>query len=259
MLSLPTEPAFARTYEHTKYTDPYEAVLDFHTYDREYRDTELGSSAVSTRMTVPRGRIQSWERGHRPDPVSGLETAREHGWLNCPVDGEIFSALNRLVAGIYSGGSIDAEYSPAFSASDDRVAQQIRDDLETLGAGCQLIESNSQQHDDLRPTNDAAILGRVLVSLGAPKGPKTESVSRLPTYLEWVDPNLRREFVQVYLSNRAVNRKNDTAIEISERRPREYLASLAALIQAVSGVDASASEQSIRIHEDVLPMLGLEQ
>ena len=258
MLSLPTEPAFARTYDASSYADPYDAIIDYQSYDREYRDGELGSSAVSTRMAVPRGRIQSWERGSKPDAVNGLSVAREYGWIECPVDGETFGALNRLVASVFAGGSVDGGFGPAFSASTESVEQQLRTDLSTVGAGCQQVESNSQQHTDLRPTEHKAVFGRVLVALGAPKGRKTESVDRLPAYLEWVEPQIRREFVRVYILNRATELDDKNHIQISERRPADYLESLADLVHSVSGVDVWSGDRSIRIHEDVLPMLEIE-
>lgn len=257
-LSLPTEPAFARTYAGSTYADPYDAVLDYRTYDSEYRDTELGSTAVSNRMAVPRGRIMSWEGGSKPDPVNGLSVARNQGWIECPVDGDIFGALNRLVASVFSGGSINAEFDPAFFAADSTVEQQLRADLSTVGAGCREIESNSGEQVDLRPTEHKAIFARVLVALGAPQGIKTESVDQLPAYLNWVEPEIRREFVRVYILNRATELDDKNHLQISERRPADYLESLAELVHSVSGVDVWSGDRSIRVHEDVLPMLDIE-
>jgi len=146
---------------------------------------------------------------------------------------------------------------PRFSASTDAVEQQLRTDLATVSAGCQRIESNSQQHTDLRPTEHKAIFGRVLVALGAPQGRKPESVDRLPAYVNWVAPEIRREFVRVYILNRGIELDGQNQIQLSERRPVEYLETLAELVHSVSGVDVSSGDRSIRIHADVLPMLDI--
>jgi len=257
MLSLPTPPAVARTYTPGGYADPYDAVVDYQTYDCEFRDSTLGSTAISRRMAVPRGRIRSWERGSQPDAVHGLAVAREHGWLNCSVDSEPFAALNRLVASVFSGGSVSEAFEPAFLTPTESVEHQLRSDLSAIGAGCQQIDSNSADHIDLRPTEHKAVLGRILVALGAPQGLKTESAERLPAYLEWVVPEIRREFVRIYLLNRATDRDGKHYLQISERRPDDYLVSLAELVHAVSGVDVQVSDRSIRVHEDVLPMLDI--
>lgn len=57
-------------------------------------------------MKVPRGQIRTWKDGGKPDEVRGIATTRKHGWLEVDVDSEIFGALNRLVAGVFSGASI---------------------------------------------------------------------------------------------------------------------------------------------------------
>ncbi|SDD44644.1 hypothetical protein SAMN05192552_102340 [Natrinema hispanicum] len=40
--------------------------------------------------------------------MRGLETAREYGWLEADYDDPEFTALNTLVANVFSGGSITA-------------------------------------------------------------------------------------------------------------------------------------------------------
>jgi len=121
-------------------------------------------------MKVPRGQIRTWKDGGKPDVVRGIATTREHGWLEVDVDSEIFGALNRLVAGVFSGGSItDQTFLPSFSAPDDRVEAQLRADLETLGTRCRIAYSNSGNVEELVPKADASVLGRVLVVLGARK------------------------------------------------------------------------------------------
>jgi len=257
MHSLPTEAAVARTYQGSSYVDPTDAIADYREHQREWATTELGSQAISTRMELPRGRIRSWEDGAKPDVVRGIETAREHGWLECPVDSETFAALNRLVAGVFSGGSISKVFVPSFSAPDDEVETQLRADLESLGVGCKLVLSNSGNVEELRPEQDASVLGRVLVALGAPQGPKPDSIKRLPAYVNDVSGSVRRDFVRVYVSNRGVDLSSKNLIQIQEERESQYLDALAALIESTTGVDVSVGERSLRFKPAGMDALGL--
>jgi len=43
---------------------------------------ELGSSALATRLKLPRSRIRPWLEGSVPDPVRAIERATAYGWLN---------------------------------------------------------------------------------------------------------------------------------------------------------------------------------
>jgi len=258
---LPTVDALAATYNTPGYADPMDAVADFNEYQRQWASTQLGSSAISTRMELPRGRLRSWEDGAKPDVVRGIETARGHEWLEQPVDGEQFAALNRLVAGVYSGDSISTDtYEPSFSAPDQIVEEQLRVDLETLGAGCRRVLSNSGNVEELRAESDTTVLGRVLVALGAPQGPKAQTATELPSYLygSEVPEGLRREFVRVYVSNRATVVRDRDFLQIHEERPKRYLDAVAKLVEDVTGVEVWRGKKTIRFRESALDVLGLD-
>ena len=259
MRSLPLVDALAATYNTPAYADPMDAIADFETYRREWASSELGSAAVASRMELPRGRIRSWQDGSKPDVVRGIEVARDHGWIDCEVDSDKFAALNRLVAGVFSGGSIsDSTFAPSFSAPDSYVEDQLRDDLESLGAGCQWVMSNSGNVEELRPESNASVLGRVLVALGAPQGPKAETVDRLPSYLDSVPDELRHSFVRVYVANRGVDVEGKPFVQIMEQRTDRYLDSLAALLRSVTDVDVWRAKKAVRFHDDALSTLGLD-
>jgi hypothetical protein len=209
-------------------------------------------------MELPRGRIRAWKNGAKPDVVRGIETAREHGWLECSVDSDGFAALNRLVAGVYSGGSIsEANFSPSFSSPYALVEDQLRADLEDLGAGCRLVMSNSGNVEELRPERDSSVLGRVLVALGAPRGAKAQTVDALPAYLESASDGIRRSFVRVYVSNRGVHVNKKGFVQIGEQRPAQYLDALAGLIHSATNVELWRAEGSIRFRDDAFDVLDL--
>jgi hypothetical protein len=256
---LPTVEELAATYNPPSYADPMDAVADYETYQREWATTELGSSAVSTRMELPRGRIRSWEEGSKPDVVRGIETAREHGWLECAVDSEIFAALNRLVAGVFSGGSIsESVYVPSFSTPDDRVDDQLRADLETLGVGSQIALSNSGNVEEVRPEQDASVLGRVLVALGAPAGQKAGRIDRLPSYLYRHPEATQREFARVYVANRATDRRDRDFYQIREERSDRYLDAVATLLKKTMDVEVWRGDRTVRFRKAGMAALGLD-
>jgi len=103
---------------------------------------------------------------------------------------------------VFCGGSISKSVStPSFSVPDGAVEARLREDLETLGAGCQMVLSNSGNVEEFRSESDASVLGRVLVALGALAGVKTE-VDRLPAYLyeSAAIYELREPFIRVYMA-----------------------------------------------------------
>jgi len=259
MTTYPSTEALAETYNTPGVQSPLEAIDAYEEYQREWANSELGSYAISTRMELPRGRIRTWKEGGKPDVVRGIETAREHGWLEADVDGEIFAALNRLVAGVFSGGSIsDQTFMPSFSAPDDRVDAQLRADLETLGSGCRIAHSNSGNVEELVPKTDASVLGRVLVALGAPKGPKVENARRLPSYLYQHAESTQHEFARVYVANRAVYRADRDIMQIQEKRSDRYLDALAELLQSTTGAEVWRGERVVHFDPAALSKLDLE-
>lgn len=117
--------------------------------------------------------------GAKPDPARAVEVADERGWFD-GVESDQFGALNRLVAWIFSGGSINSNYVPAFTV-DGRTEHRATDALETLG----LDWRRDREHDPNRateivPTTHASVLGRALLVLGAPKGAKNERADISP-------------------------------------------------------------------------------
>ena len=254
----PTIEAIARTYNTPAYADPVDAIADYDEYSREWENTQLGSAAISTRMELPRGRIRSWEDGSKPDVVRGIETARKHEWAEQPLDSETFTALNRLVAGVFSGGSIsESVFVPSYSAPDEFVEDQLRADLETVGAGCQMVLSNSGKVEEFRPESDASVLGRVLVALGAPLGPKAETVDRLPPYLASAPKAVRREFVRVYVANRGVEMPGKNLVQIMEQRDARYLDAVGSLIESVARVEVARGDRTVRFDKRALTTLEL--
>ena len=185
MSALVTPPDLARTYNPQSYEDAWATVED---YQRvlEYtgRHPNKGSSAVAGALELPRGRVHPWMNGSRPAPVRAIQIAEEHEWLPLATDDAVFPAFNRLVAWIFSRGSItEAEYTPLFSCETAAEQDRFAELCETLGVAYTLARPDSTaKGTEARFTDHRTIIGRLLVLLGAPLGARAATPT-LPSYL----------------------------------------------------------------------------
>ncbi|AGB31771.1 hypothetical protein C488_14972 [Natrinema pellirubrum DSM 15624] len=255
---LVTEQALARTYDSRAYADTYDAVTDYReVMDYAARHPDKGSSAVASALELPRSRIRPWLDGAKPDAVRGLETAREYGWLEAEYGDPAFTALNTLVANVFSGGSIAEQYhQPSFALNHRGEESHVIDALELAGLEYRIVADRDGRADEARPTEDASVLGRVLAVLGAPVGPKADHRLTLPAYLEGAPADVRETFAYAYLENRAVEHQGKATLTLRENRNRDYLESLAALIDDVAGGGVSLRERDIVVSADAARELG---
>ncbi|MFP8952405.1 hypothetical protein ACLI4Z_05435 [Natrialbaceae archaeon A-arb3/5] len=250
--------SLAATYDGGTYEDAWSAV-DQYRRATEYASThDAGSAATATALDLPRGQLRAWIDGDgKPDVVRGIEAARDYGWLDCTYGNAEFTALNALVANVFSSGSIAQEYyRPSFTINHLGESSHVFDALELAGVEYKIIDDRDGRADEVRPTKDETVLGRVLASLGAPVGPKAEQHLSLPSYLEGAPKDTREMFVYAYLENRAVEHGQKATLTIQEQRNREYLADLAALIKDVAGGGVNLRENNIVISADATRRLG---
>lgn len=243
--------AFARTYSHPVYDDPWDAVEDYRRVQAIATDYENPSpTAIADHLDLPRGRVKPWLYGSKPDCVRGIETARKHGWVNVDTDSSVFRGLNVLVAWIFSSGSITAaNYSPYFVLDD-------HDDEPLLTAAADLADVDlhytrslgADRSAELRPVRDGSVLGRVCSVLGAPVGQKSAgSAIELPAYLTHVDERLAREFVQTYLLHRGEHQEGTDYRRFREERPAGYLESVGELIRRLTGEAVTVEGRTVNI------------
>ncbi|MHC3439232.1 hypothetical protein ACYJ1Y_14355 [Natrialbaceae archaeon A-gly3] len=251
---LITDEALARTYDGGYYTDAYAVVEQYHEImSYASRHPDMGSSAISSRFEdIPRSRIRTWtDDGGTPDPIRCIDTAREYGWLYTTPGDDVFRGLNGLVANVFSGGVIDSStYRPSFALNERGTRASVFDALELVGVDYR-VEERDDRADEVFPTDDGTVLGRVLSVLGAPVGAKTQQHLELPDYLEDAPAETRRTFVEHYLENRATRHEGKDTLTIQEEdRPRSYLEDLCALIRDVSGGEVTASDMRVTISAD---------
>ena len=260
MAELLTGEAIAQTYNTPRRADPYGAAEEYRQYQSRFESSQLSDYKIAKKMEIPRGRVRGWKDGSKPDVVRAIEVADGHGWFDLGFDDDAFEAFNRLIAGVFSGGSISEEtFLPSYSTPLDTVEQQVRNDLETVGVGAVLVNSMSGNVEEIRPERDASVLGRVLVALGAPHGQKAKKTVELPAYLDDAPLNIRTEFVRVYVANRGSVVEEKGFVQLRETRPLWYHKQLADMISSVIDADVTHGIDSVRVHISVLDELGLQK
>ncbi|WP_265109621.1 hypothetical protein [Halosolutus halophilus] len=261
--ALLTDQDLARTYDGGVYDDAWMAV-------REYRDViryqtenpDKGYTAIANALDLPKGRVRSWTDGKTPNVVAGIETARDRGWIDVGYEDDAFLALNALVAGIFSGGSIiRTNWIPKWTLNEQGYHSYIVDALELADVGYTTHEeADENSGPTIRPADDGAILGRVLCVLGAPIGKKSELDDiTLPWYLDDAPTDVREMFVHSYIANRGYGDRESARIQIIEDRSQSYRKSLAALLEDVAGAPVTLGDRSITISADAARALGIEQ
>ena len=258
---LPTPPNLARTYAPPAYTDPWKLVED---YQRviEYMGTHpnKGSTAVANALDLPRSRIRPWLNGSIPDAVRGIQFAEQKNWLNLSVTDPCFRAFNALVAWIFAGGSIDeSRHVPLFTIPSREAEIHLETYFEQIDCEYEVVrEADAGRATEARPKTGGAVLGRLLIVLGAPIGTKNEAADiSLPAYLDDAPPRIRSEFVDVYLLHRGQRCSEKDTIVLNESRSESYHQALAALIELVAGASVQANHHSVVVSAEAAR--GLKQ
>ena len=174
----PTAQALARTYSDRGYSDPWEKVLDYRRV-REYaaEHPAHGRTRVGNALDLPPSRVRGWLKDGMPDPVRGIQTAIDHGWLDPDPAGETAAALVDLLAHVLAGGSIKTQtYVPSVTVGRRLETDDVRAVFDRVG-----VETVVRRADDdgrateVLPERDGSVLGRCLVAMGAPAGEKGAS------------------------------------------------------------------------------------
>lgn len=254
----PTVKSLARTYSDRVYADPWEKVLDYRRVQQyAAKHPDAGRTRVGNVLELPPSRVRGWLNGGQPDPVRGISTALEHGWLDLKPDSEMTAALLRLAAHILSGGSIDTRYVPTLTPGGPYTVTDLEAVFHAVG-----VETFTRNADvsgratEVVASDGGTVLGRCLVTMGVPHGSKRD-IATLPPALAVVPDAVRREFVIIMLHHRGVRYEQKATISINEQRAPAYRDSLAALIRGVTGEHATAGERGVVVSAAAVRELGL--
>ncbi|GAA0277501.1 hypothetical protein [Halobacterium noricense] len=249
-MPLPTPHALARTYNTPSYDDPWAAVED---YQRVLEYTaahpDLGSSAVSSRLDLPRSRLRAWMNGSRPDAVRGIQTAEANGWLAEHATAETERALVQLAAWVLSGGSIHIGDSPHVYFSLDHDDGHFATLAAAAGFDYDVVnDATPDRATEARPTTDGAVLARVLVAMGVPADATAkQTATSLPAFVIDLDETLLEAFARIYVLNRGATHADKATLTIREQRPAPYLSELAAVLQSAASEPVTHSGRTVTI------------
>jgi hypothetical protein len=225
----------------------WETVIEYREATRlREQNPEMARAEIARRVDRPASAIRGWLVENKvPRVVSGIRTAREHGWINIDSESERFRSLNQLVAWIFSGGGISVDrFTPHFSVDDPLMLAALSHHFRWLQLDYRCRDQeNPEHHLEVVPAEDGAILGRILSILGAPRGVKAQlnNIS-LPPYLSVVDDEHRHDFVRIYLLNRNTDPKQ--AGSYIQSIPSEaYAHELCDLIESVTPCSATVGHQ----------------
>ncbi|WP_137289908.1 hypothetical protein [Natronorubrum halophilum] len=260
---LIAERDLARTYDGGAYSDPWTAVFDYQAVLRyASQHPNKGSHAIATALEIPRSRIRPWlDSGSKPDPVRGIETARNYGWLDAAYLDPEFQALNTLVANVFSEGSIgSSRFQTSFALNHRDHRSHVIDALEGSGLEYEFHhEDDNGRATEVRPTDDSSVLGRTLAVLGAPIGSKAAREDVTPPWsLEDTSFETRELFVLSYLANRAIHHRDKETVHIQENRPKANRDELAGLIEDVAKESVTSGDRAVIISAVAARLLGLQ-
>lgn len=218
-----------------------------------------GSSAVASRLDLPRSRIRTWvDDGGRPDAARGLDTLTSKGWLHLDWDGSALRALACLVVWTVAGGSIARQYwQPAWS-----VSPGTERDLERIGDVLGL-EWRQRHVDDERSGTEwvptpTAPLGRLLAVLGAPTAAREGPA--LPPWLVLDAPRaIRLDASRVIVRQRGTAIGKPTSpiqLALRESGRREAIVRLLRSVIPPDGDIRTGESQFIRLDRRAAELLG---
>lgn len=240
---------FARTYQNRVYEDPWRTVEDYRkVMEWTTENPRNGATSIANRFDLPRGRVEGWLDGSRPNSVRGIEIAREQGWIQPDPNSATFRGLNALVAWTLQSGSITSDtWVPFLTVGTEHDRKLLSTAANLAGVALDLTRSaGALRSQELRPIEHGSVLGRVLVVLGAPQGTEREKGDvSLPDYLNHVPERLAKEFVQSYLHNLGRNHDGRYYIHLRPSHSDNYRQSVAQLVQQLTGEQVSVIEQNI--------------
>lgn len=262
-MTLPSAKELARTYNTPAYDDPWQSVEDYQrVLEYTAENPSLGSSAVSSRLDLPRGRIRPWMNGSCPDVVHAIQTAEAKNWTSETETQDSVRGVVGLAAWILSAGSLNLDdagrarfaLKPDTRTEFQKLASTARIDYEIIREG-----NNSQpgRATEAVATSDGSVFARILHSLGVPPGPKSEShPEQLPPFVDSLGRDLKTLFATIYLLNRGTPNESGHVVTVQEVRPKSYLDELAELFEDVTGERVTSTDARVTLSKAATRSVG---
>ncbi|WP_141212700.1 hypothetical protein [Halorubrum sp. Ea8] len=252
--------ALARTYNHPSYEDPYEAVRDYNrVVEATANNPNKGSTALSTIVELPRGRIRAWvDEDGMPDAARGVMLAQRHGWVD--PDGDMSVALAALAGHLLGGGSIAAKnYVPSVAAGRRVSLDELEEVFRDVGVHpTRRHEEFESRATEVLPATHGSVLGRTLAAWGCPVGGRA-TVETLPTIVDHAGEAGQAGFLDAYVRHRAVDYPNKATSRLHGQQPIAFHQAIADLIEQVTNEHASAGDRGVTVSAAAMRALNLAE
>lgn len=240
-------------YKTTADASPWELCQqyqDFLEYTAEHPDASRYRVANNmTEEPVPPGRVRGWLDGGRPDAVRGVQACESRGWLDLAWDDATLHNLTVLIAWIFAGGSINNMWVPYLAATDAQSRERALELYEQLGTAPETVRMDDDSRaTEIRPTEAAPPLGRLLSVLGAPTGVKNSNTQlSLPQWLAQASHDLRLAFARTYVWQRGTARSDRSRmpVQLSEERSIGFRRELKNFLNDVAGADVATEAGTV--------------
>jgi hypothetical protein len=250
----PSERSLAVTY-------PPEAGYDGWEYLQAYRKATADVSG--SELDVPPEEIEepdsqamrNWNHSHEPDVVKSVQTASQHGWLSPSPTGETFASQNILAAWVLAKGSLSsAGYTPVFRFNNETQLSILKESCRILGVPWTIDDPPRKGgSQELRISEHGSIVGRLLSSLGAPSGSKTEATSVIPAYVYTSETHFRH-YIVPWLLHYGSSQGPQTVIDLPSRYADRFVRLFRSLCES-HPASHSSSGDSISFDSEKLASL----
>jgi len=252
--------SLARTYTHPSYDDPYQAVQDYNrVIEAAAEHPNKGSTALSTLVELPRGRIRAWvDDDGMPDAARGVMLAQRHGWVD--PDADMSVALAALTGHLLGGGSIaERNYVPSVAAGRRVSLDQIENAFRDVGVRpTRRHEASESRATEVLPATHGSVLGRTLAAWGCPVGGRV-TVESLPQIIDHAGEVGRTAFLNAYVRHRAVNYPDKATSRLHGQQPLPFHQAIADLLEEVTGEHASAGDRGVTVSAAAMRALNLAE
>lgn len=254
--------AFVETY------DPPTDV-DSWTFTHRFREAramvdsheDVSLSHISAQVDLPASSLAKWffdDEEMAPSLIEDLETAKKMGWIAMSPHSTVFRGFNVLVGSVFALGTIDATtYEPRFAVRSPRDIDRVAWAITHIGVKYRMArDSEHERARALIPRKYGTIIGRVLVTMGAPTNDDDVAEGGLPSYLFRVSKEHQLAFAKTFVESHPRVVSANEAIRIQESRTSDFLDDLTRFLEDVSGGTVTRQEQDIVVSADAAMALG---
>ncbi len=178
---------------------------------------------------ISRKGLYKWRKwGTKPDSIRGWELALEKDWVPLTYESKQLRSINKIAAWALSGGCILPNWGIILSGKPEDL-EKISKEVENLGLKPSIRNPKEQDLGKDRGGPELEIggegaspFGRLIHALGIPKGSKAKQIYELPEYIRKAPTEMKKDFLDVYLSNRMILHEGNRGFKTTLERDQEH-------------------------------------